>query len=73
MKKKVTDYRYLVIDSCENCYFFDDEYYDYNAVCTKLDRKIKMVECYKKLRGVYWYTAIPDDCPLRKTKESLDY
>jgi len=47
----------LIIDCCDDCKFFDNEYYDYYEICTKLKREIK------KEFGAY-KRYIPNDCPL---------
>lgn len=52
--------RVLIIDDCDECKYFDNEYYTYLQECTILDRKIP---------GVEYIHAIPDDCPLQKTGE----
>ena len=57
--------RRLVIDRCNNCPFFDNEYYDYSETCMKLDRKIAM-----DAEG--HHNVIPDDCPLTVTDEVAD-
>ena len=45
------------IESCDDCPFFDNEYYTYNAECELLnDRPIP-----SNRHGIY---CIPDDCPL---------
>ena len=55
--------RVVVIDSCSDCPFFDNEYYTYNAECDKLGRGIPVGE---EDWSVY---PIPDDCPLPATDE----
>jgi hypothetical protein len=45
----------LIITRCDDCCFFDNEYYGYNEKCRRLDRKIT------SLNGDY---EIPTDCPL---------
>jgi hypothetical protein len=40
------------INSCDDCPYFDNEYYSYERFCNKLDRVIADTE------------NIPEDCPL---------
>lgn len=56
--------RRVIIEQCDQCPFFDNEYYGYDETCTKLDRKIKSNEHYEH--------NIPDDCPLHVTDEEAD-
>lgn len=58
--------RQLVIDSCRECPFFDNEYYEYMETCTKLKRVIP-----QEKKRPYRY-VIPDDCPLPKTDAPAD-
>ena len=51
----------LVIKKCDDCCFFDNEYYGYNATCRQLDRKIPTDDNCDH--------AIPDDCPLDNYNE----
>jgi hypothetical protein len=44
------------INLCEDCPYFDYEYYDYAAFCTQLKRKIELTQQQGYL--------IPTDCPL---------
>jgi len=53
----------LVIDSCGDCPFFDDEYYSYASTCRKLDRHIKRSASKDE---------IPVDCPLESTSDEAD-
>jgi len=53
--------RIVEISNCDDCPFFDHEYYDYNELCEKLGRRIN---------GHHDH-IIPDDCPLPK-KTALD-
>ena len=55
--------RIVVIHNCDDCPFFDNEYYGYDENCMKLDRTIKAVG------DIY---PIPEDCPLKKTDEDAD-
>jgi hypothetical protein len=48
--------RICIINYCDECPYFDNEYYGYNETCNKLSRKIIK-------NGQYRY-EIPDDCPL---------
>ena len=52
--------RILIIEKCDECQNFDDEYYSYNETCDKLDRILK--------RDKDGNRAIPEDCPLEKEK-----
>jgi len=45
--------RVVVIDNCDQCPHFDNEYYSYNETCMELKRI-----------NPYPYN-IPDDCPLK--------
>lgn len=54
--------RVLIIDSCSDCPFFDNEYYNYSRECIKLDRKIE---------GEDEKYPIHEDCPLKKTSEEI--
>lgn len=52
--------RFLIIDKCDDCCFFDNEYYSYEEKCIKLNnRKIERID-----RGF----QIPDDCPLQEVR-----
>ncbi len=48
----------LIITECDDCCFFDNEYYEYNETCKQLDRTIETVD------GTH---PIPKDCPLPTT------
>ena len=48
-----------VIDICDDCPHFDNEYYDWNHWCSKLDRKIEPEDIYSD-------SMIPEDCPLEE-------
>lgn len=48
------------ITHCGHCRYFNNEYWTYEAICIKLDRRI---ESNPKEDGDY---PIPDDCPLEK-------
>ena len=52
--------RILIISTCEQCSYFDNQYYGYHEVCKKLDRKIE------KIGNDF---IIPDDCPLEQTED----
>ena len=45
----------VIVEACDDCPYFDYEYYTWNAKCEKLDREIP--------RKSYNH-PIPDDCPL---------
>lgn len=51
----------LIINSCDDCVYFDNHYRDYNETCVILKRKmsIEQEEHYE----------IPIDCPLETTNE----
>jgi predicted metal-binding protein len=52
------------ISSCHQCPNFDNEYWGYEEICRKLNRKIKRV---KKKEGDNYVSdkyPIPKDCPL---------
>ena len=51
----------LIIRRCDDCCFFDNEYYDYREKCRQLDRKITTDD--------YGDYEIPSDCPLDNYKE----
>jgi len=53
MKKK------LIINTCSECPYYDNEYYDFNQLCTRLERVIDPD------------LGIPEDCPLETTDEDL--
>ena len=57
--------RVLVIETCDQCKWFDNEYYSYNEECfhPAVDKIIKRDE-----DGVY---AIPEDCQLDVVEEVL--
>ena len=46
----------VIIETCDDCPFFDDEYYDYRSFCTKLDVKIEG-------SGVHPDCPLPDATP----------
>ena len=56
--------RKVVIASCADCQFFDNEYHDFLETCTKLSVRI-----VADRNGDF---PIPDCCPLPKTEEELD-
>ena len=47
------------IEKCEDCLHFDNEYYDYNRECCRLNRTIPIQRMW----------AFPDDCPLPNAPE----
>ena len=51
-----------VIEQCNDCPFFDNEYYDFAQTCSKLNRKID-VENFRDY-------PMPVDCPLPDFFES---
>lgn len=53
----------IIIDDCNNCPFFDNDYYMYMEECLILKRQIK--------RTGDDIFNIPDDCPLKTTKEKV--
>ncbi len=55
MPKKIA-----LIEFCDECPNFDNEYYSYESLCTKLDRTIPWPENK---------TGVPDDCPLKDWEE----
>ena len=64
--------RIAIITSCEDCPYFDNEYYECLETCTKLNRVMPLQfapaqkgEKYPKILG----RPIPDDCPLPKAEE----
>lgn len=59
MNKKV------IIDSCNNCPYFDDAHYGYNETCTLLNRRIPHTTDLSYTR------AIPEDCTLDNTEEKV--
>lgn len=54
--------RKLIIDTCDQCPFFDNFYWEYNHKCTKLDEFLQQEDDYS--------TKIPDECPLEKDEVS---
>jgi hypothetical protein len=57
MKQKL-----LVINICNDCPHFDNEYYGYHEKCIKLDRKIS-----PRIDNNFIFD-IPEDCPLEDKK-----
>lgn len=55
--------RIAIINNCNDCPYFDNEYYGYHEKCTKLDREIPRD---KETWSIY---PIPEDCPLEKTND----
>ena len=49
------------IDDCTDCPFFDNDYWEYNHECTKLNRRIEIDFPVKENKPMY---QIPVDCPL---------
>ncbi len=54
----------VIIDTCDECKHFDNEYWDYNRTCGRLKRIIEKAKDEK----VYTY-PIPPDCPLPNASE----
>ncbi len=54
----------LIIDKCDNCSYFNNEYYGYDEECMVLDRKIERA-------GGFSDHDIPNDCPLGTTDEPI--
>ena len=54
--------RILIIETCNECHHFDNEYYSYMETCDKLDRTIKRDEAGER--------PIPEDCPLEIKQET---
>lgn len=52
----------IIINTCEDCPFFDNEYYSYNERCTQLERVIEQINNHY---------CIPEDCPLETTDEKV--
>lgn len=64
--------RFVEIDCCDDCPFFDHIYYDFLHTCIKLDRVIPESSTVRKDRfdgNDYEFHNIPDDCPLRKVDD----
>ena len=53
----------IVIDLCNYCVFFDDQYPDYAGFCMQLDKAIPQDKDFKN--------KIPDDCPLTDTDDEV--
>jgi len=51
--------RIVVINTCDECPHFDNEYYDYEHTCRLLDRQHKTSE-----QNPNYTYIIHDDCPL---------
>ena len=47
----------VIINTCDECPYFDNQYYSYEERCFELDRVIQYDD-YDK------FYPIPDDCPL---------
>jgi len=58
----------LVIERCDDCPHFDNEYYDYVETCQLLDRKIKSITNYSSDHPIPDVHPIPKDCPLEDSK-----
>ena len=54
----------LIIDKCDDCLHFDNEYYDFSETCRKLDRMISGNRNYEH--------DIPCDCPLIEVNDDVD-
>jgi hypothetical protein len=50
----------LIIDSCTDCPYFDNSYYDYNQICDKLNKKNSNP------------SEILKDCPLKDAEYDED-
>ena len=61
--------RIAIISRCDHCPHFDNLYYMYNKHCKLLDRQIKSVWSDEVDMTIH---KIPRDCPLQKTKETVD-
>lgn len=62
----------VVIDKCDDCPYFDHQYYGYKETCVLLSRKIKSVE--EPLESDLYETyKIPKDCPLADTEAEVNY
>jgi len=56
--------RICILDCCDDCPYFDNEYYGYAETCTKLSRQIKRsMGPFGSINNQARY-EIPDDCPL---------
>lgn len=53
--------RKLVINNCNDCMYFDNQYYGYEERCARLNVKI--------IKSEFRVYPIPDVCPLLKTDE----
>ena len=65
MNKKV------IISKCDNCPYFDNQYYTYEETCKLLDRKIPVVKEPNEYLFSKFIRPIPDDCPLEDTDEDV--
>lgn len=55
----------IVIHSCDDCPYFDNQYYDYSEECGKSRRRIK--------RNPQSFSyPIPDDCPLGDVHDTAE-
>ncbi len=61
--KKIMN-RIIVFNNCENCPFFDNQYYEFDRFCVRLDRIIE-----KNDKGIY---EIPLECPLETTEKDVN-
>lgn len=59
----------VVISECEECTFFDYEYYTYNQTCRKLGKRIES----ERSDNVWSSFPIPEDCPLEDTEEPTTF
>lgn len=61
--------RIAIIETCDDCPYFDNVYYAYKEKCTKLNRQIDLRDEGKGiLQTVH---EIPEDCPLPESHEVI--
>lgn len=53
--------RICIISHCDQCPYFDNEYYGYSEICTKLKR---VIPHNQKSNAFDLNHEIPEDCPL---------
>lgn len=53
----------IIINNCNDCPFFDNEYYEYNENCTKTGKQVKSLS--------FNNYPIPADCPLPTTNDDI--
>ena len=56
--------RICIIECCDDCPYFDNEYYGYNETCTKLSRKMVRALGPFGVSNIHARYDIPEDCPL---------